>query len=50
MGIARCLKCERYGYSKDAEGIWNGDGWYCDNCCEEKTEEELEKLQDKQHD
>ncbi len=47
MGMARCLECERYGDSKDAEGIWNSDGWICDHCCEEKTEEELEKLQNK---
>lgn len=49
MGMAHCLECERYGDSKDAEGIWNSDSWYCDHCCEEKTEEELENLESKQH-
>lgn len=45
MGMARCLECERYGDSKDAEGIWNKDGFYCDVCCEKKTEEEIERLE-----
>lgn len=47
MGMARCLECEGYGDSKqDVDGsVWNSKGYICSNCCEKKTEEELEQLE-----